>query len=144
MTEYLNQTPVRGRSMSEPDFLELKVFQAAEQLADAVHGAVKRWDEFSRNTVGERLVKALDGVGAGIAAGAGHRMAPDDRRAIRAALYETVYWLRRASKRKMLNAAQLAQIQPTLDDLSARVRSLLKRARQKGEKPGDGPDKAAS
>ena len=44
----------------------------------------------------------------------------------------------------MLNSAQMAQIQPALYDLSGRVRSLLKRARQKDDKAGGEADKAAS
>jgi four helix bundle protein len=122
--------------MARPLFQELKVYQTAEHLADAVYGAVRRWEPDAREAVGLRLVKALDNIGVGIAVGYARGMKKSDRRAVRAALYETLFWLRRAAKRKLLNEAQIAQIQPALEDLAGRLRSFLKRAAKLEKKDG--------
>src|SRR5437763_4691643 len=124
--------------MAQPFFLELKVYKAAEHLADAVYGAVRRWEPADREAVGTRLVKALDNIGVGIATGYARGMKKDDRRAVRAALYETLFWLRRAAKRHLLNEAQIAQVQPALEDLASRLRSFLKRAAKADRKGGAG------
>lgn len=126
--------------MSQPLFFELKVYQAAEQLADAVNGAVRRWDPYPRNTVGVPLLRALDGIGAAIAAGYARGMGRADRRAVRAAFYEALFWLRRAAKRKFLNEPQVEQLQPAVDDLAAGLRAFLDRAaRARRRRPGDTP-----
>ena len=59
--------------MAKPGFLELKVYRQAERLSDLVSKIVVKWDPFHRNTVGERLVRAADSVGANIAQGFGLR-----------------------------------------------------------------------
>jgi four helix bundle protein len=114
--------------MARPLIQELRVYKTAEHLADAVYGAVRRWAPDDRDVVGNRLVKALDNIGVAVATGYARGMRKDDRRAVRAALYETLYWLRRAAKRKLLNEAQIAQLQPALEDLAGRLKSFLKRA----------------
>jgi four helix bundle protein len=121
--------------MAKPIFLELKVFRIAERLADAVYSVVAKWEPLAREAVGVRLVRAVDGIGASIAEGHGRGMSRDDRRAIRAALYQALYWLRRASRRKLLTAAQVEQIQPVLDELTARIRAYLKRFGQRPSPP---------
>jgi four helix bundle protein len=123
--------------MGKPIFLELKVFRIAERLADAVYSAVAKWDPFPRDAVGARLVRAVDGIAASIAEGHGRGMTRDDRRVIRAALYQALYWLRRASRRKLLTPDQVEKVQPVLDDLSARIRAYLKRFGQR--QPPRGP-----
>jgi four helix bundle protein len=122
--------------VAQPFFLELKVYKTAAHLADAVYGAIRRWEPFDRDAVGARLVKALDDIGAGIAAGYARGMKKNERRVIRSALYETIFWLRRAAKRHLLNEAQVAHIQPALEDLAGRLKSFLNRA-AKAEKQND-------
>lgn len=46
---------------------ELRVLQAAEQVADGVWQQVARWDPFARKVVGEQIARAADSIGANIA-----------------------------------------------------------------------------
>jgi four helix bundle protein len=88
--------------VARSDFEKLDVYRLSEQLADEVWAVVRQWDPFARRTVGARLVRAADSVGANIAEGAGHGSYGDNRRFVRIArgsLYESKHWLRRAHRR---------------------------------------------
>jgi len=50
---------------------DLRVLAMAESVADAIWGQVARWNEFSRDTVGKQVVRAVDSIGANIAEGFG-------------------------------------------------------------------------
>ncbi len=126
--------------MSKSDFENLRVFQMAERLADEVWEVVKPWDGFAKRTVGQQIVRAADSVGANIAEGAGRGTYADNRRFVRIArgsLYETKFFLRRAYKRGLLSADQVAVLPPLIEELSptlnAYLRSLTRRATN--EKP---------
>lgn len=115
--------------MARAKFLELRVYQLAEELADAVYDVVLPWERFDRNTVGEQLVRACDSIGANIAEGYGRGSYQDNRRFVRiarASLYETQHWLRRAYRRKRLTEEQTARLKPLLDELGPRLNAYLK------------------
>ena len=57
--------------MERTNFENLRVYQLAEQLADATWDAVARWGFFARDTVGRQLVRTADSVGANAAEGTG-------------------------------------------------------------------------
>jgi four helix bundle protein len=52
-------------------FEDLRVFNAAETLADEVWDIVIAWETFAKLTVGKQLVRAADSIGANIAEGTG-------------------------------------------------------------------------
>jgi four helix bundle protein len=52
-------------------FENLRVYQLAEEIADAIWPIVRNWDQFAKDTVGKQLVRSIDSVGANIAEGAG-------------------------------------------------------------------------
>ncbi|VEP18001.1 S23 ribosomal protein (fragment) [Hyella patelloides LEGE 07179] len=51
---------------SKPNFTSLRVYQLSERLADEVWNIVKDWDYFSQDTLGKKLVRSADSVGANI------------------------------------------------------------------------------
>jgi len=109
-------------------FENLRVYQLAEEIADAIWPIVRNWDQFAKDTVGKQLVRSIDSVGANIAEGAGRGSYQDNRRFIRIArgsLYETKHWLRRAFKRGLLTQDQIDRLKPTLDELSPRLNAYL-------------------
>ena len=116
--------------MSKPGFLALRVYRLSEKFADALGRVTAKWPEFHRNTVGEQLVRAADGIGANLAAGYGRGTYEGNRRhvlAARAALYETLHWLRRAFRRKMLAEEQIEKLKPLVDELGRRLRAYLRK-----------------
>ena len=107
--------------MPATHFENLKVYQLAEELADEVWEIVIKWDQLPRNTVGQQIVRSADGIGACIAEGSGRGTAQDNRRFIgiaRGSLYETKHWLRRASKRNLLNKTQVDNLKGIVDNLT--------------------------
>jgi len=107
--------------MAKTHFENLKVYQLAERLADEIWNIVIQWDYLAKNTVGQQMVKAADGVGSCIAEGSGRGTAQDNRRFIgiaRGSLYETKHWLRRAFKRKLLTKSETQLLKGIVDDLT--------------------------
>ena len=107
--------------MPRTNFENLKVYQLSEKLADAIWEIVIKWDYLAKNTVGQQIVKAADGIGACIAEGSGRGTAQDNRRFIgiaRGSLYETKHWLRRAFKRKLLTKTETDSLRIIIDDLT--------------------------
>jgi four helix bundle protein len=116
--------------VGKPGFLTLRVYRLSEKLADALGRVVVKWPEFHRGTLGAQLVRAADGVGANIAAGHGRGTYEGTRRCIlaaRSSLYETLHWLRRAFRRKLLTGEQVEKLKPLVDELGRRLKAYLRK-----------------
>jgi four helix bundle protein len=115
-------------SMATRRFEDLRVYRLAESLADDVWSIVLQWGNFQKDTVGKQLVRAADSIGANIAEGTGRRSFQDNRRFVkiaRGSLGETEHWLRRAFKRSLLSEAQVAALEPLVDDLGPCLNAYL-------------------
>lgn len=115
--------------MAQTNFEKLRVYQLSEQLADHVWSIVLTWNNLARDTVGKRLIRAADSIGANIAEGTGRGTYVDNRRFVRIArgsLNETQHWLRRAYKRRLVTTKQIGIIKPLVDELAPKLNSYLK------------------
>jgi four helix bundle protein len=115
--------------MAHQSFEQLRVYQAAEKLADEVWDIVVGWNYFAKDTVGKQLVRAADSIGANIAEGCGRWNYRDNRRFVRIArgsLNECKHWLRRAFRRKLLTAEEVSVIKPLLADLGPSLNAYLR------------------
>jgi four helix bundle protein len=115
--------------MARTNFENLRIYQLSELLADEIWEIAGRWKPLARDTVGKQIVRAGDSIGANIAEGSGRGSSQDNRRFIRMArgsLYETQHWLRRAYKRNLLTAAEVAKLQPLIAELSPKLNSYLR------------------
>ncbi len=114
--------------MARTQFEELKVYQLAEELADAIWAIAKTWPVFVRNTLGNQLFRAVDSIGANIAEGTGRGSFQDNRRFIRIArgsLYETQHGLRRAYKRGLLQSEDITKLKTLIEELGPRLNAYL-------------------
>ena len=110
-------------------FTDLRVYQLAEQVADAIWNVVTPWDFFAKDVVGKQLCRAADSIGGNIAEGVGKRSYPDQRRytlIARGSLYETQHWLRRAFVRGLLKQEQTEALKTLLDELSPQLNGYLR------------------
>jgi four helix bundle protein len=131
--------------MATLGFEKLDVYRLAERLADFVWDVTATWDVFAKDTVGKQIVRAADSIGANIAEGSGRGSFKDNKRFVRtarASLYETHHFLRRAYRRKLLDAATVKRIQPLLDELRPRLNAYLRSigrdpAKDKGQRTKD-------
>jgi four helix bundle protein len=109
-------------------FEDLRVFKLAERLSDDIWKIVGAWNYFEKDTVGKQLVRAADSIGANIAEGSGRGYPNDNKRFVRIArgsLNETKFWLRRASKRGLLDMTQNECLAKTLDELAPTLNAFL-------------------
>lgn len=115
--------------MAASNFVNLKVYQLAERLADEIWNVAADWDYFAKDTVGKQIVRSADSIGANIAEGDGRGSFQDNRRFVRMArgsLKETQHFLRRAFRRKLLTQKQIDKLKPITDELAPRLNAYLK------------------
>ncbi|HDY69044.1 MAG TPA: four helix bundle protein [Candidatus Scalindua sp.] len=121
-------------------FSNLKVYQLSEKLSDEIWFIVLEWDNFAKNTVGNQIVRSADSIGANIAEGTGRGSYQDNRRFVkmaRGSLYETRHWIRRATKRKLLNTEQRNELNTIIDELSPRLNAYLNSIGTKKQNPNN-------
>jgi len=126
--------------ISKTNFMNLRVYQLAEILADEIWIIVNNWKYFEKDTVGKQLVKAADSVGANISEGTGRGSFQDNRRFVkiaRGSLNETQYWLRRAYKRDLINEKEINRLKPIVDELAPKLNAYLKSIGKIPEKTTD-------
>ena len=84
---------------------DLRILRAAEKLADEVWELTLRWDSYVKNVMGQQLCRATDSIGANIAEAFGRFHYGEKTRFLyyaRGSLFETKYWLNRASARNLI------------------------------------------
>jgi four helix bundle protein len=110
-------------------FEDLRVYRAAEELADMIWEIVSKWNLLAQDTVGKQLIRAADSIGANIAEGHGRKTYADNRRFVsiaRGSLYETRHFLRRAHKRNLLAEPEIEALRAITDDLPRALNAYLK------------------
>ena len=113
---------------SKPNFENLKVYCLAEDLSDQIWNIVATWSDFAKRTVGAQIVRAVDSIGANVAEGVSRGTHADNRRFVRTArgsLYETIHFLRRAYRRRLLTKAQTQTLKTLLQELPPRLNAYL-------------------
>jgi four helix bundle protein len=126
--------------MSFLRFEDLRVFQAAEELADAVWDLVCGWESFAKLTIGKQLVRSVDSVAANIAEGTGRGTTKDNQRFVRIArgsLNESKYWLRRASVRNLIGSEDRVRLNRMAEAIGPSLNAYLK-SLDRSSRPGQG------
>lgn len=115
---------------------DLKVLKTAETLADEVWDFVVKWEPFAKDTIGKQLTRAADSVGANIAEAYGRYHYGEKLQFLyyaRGSLFETKYWLNRASQRHLLPTQRTdtltTQIQKLIKELNGFVHYLKQQQR---------------
>jgi four helix bundle protein len=117
-------------------FQELQVYQLAEKISNEIWFIVKKWDEFTKDTIGKQIVRSADSVGANIAEGHGRYSCQDNQRFVkiaRGSLNETRHWLRLAYTRNLLTQEQIDRLHPLLNELSPKLNAYLNSLKQKAK-----------
>lgn len=89
---------------------DLQVLRVAEALADDVWKQVAGWSDFSRDTVGKQLTRAVDSIGANISESFGRYHYGEKVQFLYCAqgsVFETKYWLNRVHKRKLMPESEV-------------------------------------
>jgi len=129
--------------MSIHSFEELRVYQQAEAMADAIWDIVLPWNSLAKDTVGKQMIRSADSIGANIAEGHGRGTYAENRRFVRisrGSLYETRHWLRRAYRRKLLTKKQVDHLKELVNNLGPQLNAYLSSiGPSKPKRPGDNP-----
>lgn len=85
---------------------ELKVYNAAMVLGEALWNIVDGWTYFQKDTMGKQLVRAADSIAANLSEGFGRYHYKDTKNFgyySRGSLFETQTWLVNAHNRKLIH-----------------------------------------
>ena len=107
---------------------DIEVFRLAENLADIIWHAVKKWHYFDRETVGKQIVRAADSISANIAESHGRYHYKDKQQFgyyARGSFEETKCWLRKCQRRKLLYVDQIEEISVILLKLGPGLNALI-------------------
>jgi len=121
----------------EKKFLELNnlgAYKIAFNLSNYVWGIINEWDYFSKKTIGEQFVRAIDSVSANIAEGFGRYNKKDKINFYRysyGSLKESLDWNEKAKMRKLLKDKDYIYILTELKKLPKEINSLIKFTNQK-------------
>jgi len=108
---------------------DLRIFKAAEEIADKIWELTVKWSYFDKDTIGKQLVRAADSVGANIAEGYGRHHANDNLRFLfiaRGSLQETKYWLQRAVKRNLIKKDIADGLISEVDNLAPQLNAFIR------------------
>ncbi len=84
---------------------DLPIYRDAARYSDRVYALVRAWQRFDSDSVGLQLVRASDSIGANIAEGFGRYHYAERTHFFyyaRGSAYETIFWLKRAEQRTLL------------------------------------------
>lgn len=108
---------------------DLEVYRLAEQIADEVWDICSSWDSFSRDTLGKQIVRAADSIGANIAEGYGRYAYKENIHFCyyaRGSLMETMYFLRRTMKRKLMTSEQEINLKKITEPMGIKLNAYIK------------------
>ncbi len=109
-------------------------YKRAFHLSNYVWNIVVKWDNFSKRTIGEQLVRATDSISANIAEGFGRYGKKDKIKFYRyssGSLKEALDWNEKAKTRKLINQEQYDFIFKELIELPKEINHLIKFTNEK-------------
>ena len=120
--------------MVKTGFENLRVYQLALQLADAIWQLVAQWDFMAKDTVGKQVVRAADSVGANIAEGTGRGSVAENRRfakIARGSLFEVKHWIRVAAARDLIPTEEKEKLEIVLNELLPKLSNYIKSIKER-------------
>ena len=108
---------------------DLKIYQLSMDLAEKVWNNVRKWDDFSKDTIGKQLIKSVDSVSANISEGFGRYHFKDVKNFgyySRGSLYEAKTWLTKAQNRGLIEGGEFDQFMRDINDLGVRLNNYIK------------------
>jgi four helix bundle protein len=117
---------------------DVRVLKSAEQVADAIYKVTSRWDEFAQDVVGKQMSRAADSIGANIAESYGRFHFGEKIQFLyyaRGSVFETKYWLNRATTRELMLSADSQKYVTSLTDIARQLNLYV--SSLKGQRSGD-------
>lgn len=108
---------------------DIESFKLADSLSDSIWNVVSSWTIFEQKTIGEQLVRSVDSISANIVEGYGRFYLKDKIRFFyyaRGSINETICWINKAYRRRMLHEDDYLQFKEILDSLPIKINYLIK------------------
>ena len=87
-----------------------------------------KWDNFSKETIGKQLIRAVDSVSANLSEGYGRFHFKDTNRFnyfSRGSLYETKTWLTKAYQRQLITEEEFKYFEEEIKNLSVKLNNYI-------------------
>ncbi|NUQ86029.1 MAG: four helix bundle protein [Anaerolineales bacterium] len=117
---------------------DVRVLKNAEKIADAVYKVASRWDDFARDVVGKQISRAADSIGANIAKSFGRYHWGEKIQFLyyaRGSVFETKYWVNRASARGLIAPADSQSYVARLTEIARQLNLYI--SSLKGQRSGE-------
>jgi len=117
---------------------DVRVLKSAEQIADAIYKTASRWNDFAKDVVGKQISRAADSIGANVAESFGRYHFGEKIQFLyyaRGSLFETKYWLNRASARELMSSADSQSYVTRLTDIARQLNLYV--SSLKGQRSGE-------
>lgn len=117
---------------------DVRVLKSVEQIADAIYKATSIWDDFAKDVVGKQISRAADSIGANIAESFGRYHFGEKIQFLyyaRGSLFETKYWLNRASARELMSVEDAKNYAAKLTDVARQLNLYI--SSFKGQRSGE-------
>jgi four helix bundle protein len=108
---------------------DIEAYNIAFELSNKVWDIVIQWSYLAQNTIGAQFIDATDSISANIAEGFGRYHKKDKIKFYhysRGSTLESIDWLEKSIRRKLLDDNQYNQIQTELEKLPKAINSLIK------------------
>ena len=113
---------------------DLSAYRIAFELSNYIWNIVVKWDSFSKYTIGQQFVDAVDSISSNIAEGFGRYFKKDKTnfyRYSKGSVLESTDWNNKAIKRKLLTDEQYQHISHELELLPKEISNLIKYTNEK-------------
>jgi four helix bundle protein len=117
---------------------DVRVLKNVEQVADAIYKISSRWDDFAKDVVGKQISRAADSIGANIAESFGRYHFGEKIQFLyysRGSVFETKYWLNRASVRELMSAEDSQTYVTRLTEIARQLNLYI--SSLKGQRSGE-------
>lgn len=117
---------------------DVRVLKTAEQIADAIYKIASRWNDFAKDVVGKQISRAADSSGANVAESFGRYHFGEKIQFLyyaRGSVFETKYWLNRASIRELMSSTDSQMYINRLTDIARQLNLYI--SSLKGQRSGE-------
>ena len=98
-------------------------------MGDKIWEIVLKWDNFAKNAFGYQLVRSVDSIAANISEGYGRYFFKENRQFCyisRGSLYESITWINKATKRKLISNDDSKEILDAMQTLLKKLNGYIK------------------
>lgn len=115
------------------DLNRFKLIELSNQISDTIWKEVTIWDKFDRWSTGIQLVRSADSISANLSEAYG-RFTYKERKLFclyaRGSLCETINWIQKAKRRKIIDSRKSEEIMDALIDISYKLNGYIRSMRK--------------